>query len=385
MRLVLYAQVLEQAPQPAARLDELRPYAQDRRAAGRGGGGLPRGDRLLPDAGRGVVEPGQPQDGQVQRRRYRRDGGCAGGRARWPRKTASTSTSRWARRWRIAGQAEPAFAHYAAGNALRRARTGLRCRRDHTVRRPRYRAVHARILRRARRAGLRCGRSGVHPGHAARRIDAGRTDPVQPQPGRRDQRTARHSGAGAARCRAIPKVWPGSRPNSWPRWARNTSSAPGSSARPSGRCSSTSCPTTGAHVPFIHLILPNATIIDARRHPLGCCFSNFKQHFARGQAFSYGLEDMGRYYADYVRLMAHIDRGAAGRGSTGSATSAWSMIPRPKCARCWPIAGWSSNRPAWRSMKPNAPSAPPAANRSASRSSVRDRGLEAVRALSSTR
>jgi tetratricopeptide (TPR) repeat protein len=66
-------------------------------------------------------------------------------------------------------------------------------------------------------------------------------------------------------------------------------------------------PNNWAHVAFIRLILPNAKIIDARRHPLSCCFSNFKQHFARGQAFSYSLEDMGRYYRDYVRLMAHID------------------------------------------------------------------------------
>jgi hypothetical protein len=66
-------------------------------------------------------------------------------------------------------------------------------------------------------------------------------------------------------------------------------------------------PNNWAHLPFIHLILPNAKIIDARRHPLGCCFSNFKQHFARGQAFSYALDDMGRYYRDYVRLMAHVD------------------------------------------------------------------------------
>jgi tetratricopeptide (TPR) repeat protein len=66
-------------------------------------------------------------------------------------------------------------------------------------------------------------------------------------------------------------------------------------------------PNNWAHVPLIHLILPNATIIDARRHPLGCCFSNFKQHFARGQAFSYALDDMGRYYRDYVRLSAHVD------------------------------------------------------------------------------
>ena len=64
---------------------------------------------------------------------------------------------------------------------------------------------------------------------------------------------------------------------------------------------------------FIHLILPNAKIIDARRHPLGCCFSAFKQHFARGQNFTYSLEDVGRYYRDYVELMAHFDAVLPGR------------------------------------------------------------------------
>lgn len=72
-------------------------------------------------------------------------------------------------------------------------------------------------------------------------------------------------------------------------------------------------PNNWAHVPFIHLILPNARIIDARRHPLGCGFSNFKQHFARGQGFSYALDDMGHYYRDYVRLMAHLDAVLPGR------------------------------------------------------------------------
>jgi len=72
-------------------------------------------------------------------------------------------------------------------------------------------------------------------------------------------------------------------------------------------------PNNWAHLPFIHLILPNARIIDARRHPLGCCFSNFKQHFARGQSFTYDLADMGRYYRDYVRLLAHVDAVLPGR------------------------------------------------------------------------
>ncbi|RYF95048.1 MAG: sulfotransferase family protein [Caulobacteraceae bacterium] len=66
-------------------------------------------------------------------------------------------------------------------------------------------------------------------------------------------------------------------------------------------------PNNFAHVGLIRLILPNAKIIDARRHPLGCGFSAFKQHFARGQAFSYDLTELGRYYADYVALMAHFD------------------------------------------------------------------------------
>jgi len=72
-------------------------------------------------------------------------------------------------------------------------------------------------------------------------------------------------------------------------------------------------PNNCLYVGLIHLILPNATIIDARRHPLGCCFSCFKQHFARGQSFAYALEDLGLYYRDYVALMHHFDAVLPGR------------------------------------------------------------------------
>ena len=72
-------------------------------------------------------------------------------------------------------------------------------------------------------------------------------------------------------------------------------------------------PNNWLFVPFIQLILPNARIIDARRHPLGCCFSNFRQHFAHGQDFTYDLESLGQYYSDYVRLMAHVDTVLPGR------------------------------------------------------------------------
>jgi predicted Zn-dependent protease len=71
-------------------------------------------------------------------------------------------------------------------------------------------------------------------------------------------------------------------------------------------------PNNWQHVGLIRLILPNARIIDARRHPMSCCFSGWKQHFARGQTFSYDLEDIGRYYRDYVGLMAAYDAAAPG-------------------------------------------------------------------------
>jgi tetratricopeptide (TPR) repeat protein len=72
-------------------------------------------------------------------------------------------------------------------------------------------------------------------------------------------------------------------------------------------------PNNFAHIGLIRLALPNAKIIDARRHPLACCLSGFKQHFARGQDFSYSLADIGRYYRDYVELMAHFDEVLPGR------------------------------------------------------------------------
>lgn len=71
-------------------------------------------------------------------------------------------------------------------------------------------------------------------------------------------------------------------------------------------------PNNFAHVGLIRLILPNAKIIDARRHPMACCFSNFKQHFAKGQNFSYGQERIARYYRDYVRFMQAFDAAAPG-------------------------------------------------------------------------
>jgi len=84
--------------------------------------------------------------------------------------------------------------------------------------------------------------------------------------------------------------------------------------RPQGRPFFTDkMPSNFQHIGLIQLILPNAKIIDARRHPLGACFSAFKQHFAQGQNFAYDLGDLGRYYRDYIELMAHYDAVLPGR------------------------------------------------------------------------
>jgi tetratricopeptide (TPR) repeat protein len=72
-------------------------------------------------------------------------------------------------------------------------------------------------------------------------------------------------------------------------------------------------PNNFRHVGLIHLLLPNARIIDARREPMACCFSNLKQLFATGQEFTYSIEDIARYYRTYLELMEHWDRVLPGR------------------------------------------------------------------------
>jgi tetratricopeptide (TPR) repeat protein len=72
-------------------------------------------------------------------------------------------------------------------------------------------------------------------------------------------------------------------------------------------------PNNFRHVGLIHLMLPNARIIDARREPMACCFSNLKQLFAQGQEFTYSIEDIARYYRTYLDLMRHWDEVLPGR------------------------------------------------------------------------
>ena len=72
-------------------------------------------------------------------------------------------------------------------------------------------------------------------------------------------------------------------------------------------------PNNFSHIALIQAILPNATIIDARRHPIDSCFSTYKQHFSERQSFSYDLDHLGRYYRSYLALMDHWDEVLPGR------------------------------------------------------------------------
>ena len=72
-------------------------------------------------------------------------------------------------------------------------------------------------------------------------------------------------------------------------------------------------PNNFIHVGLLHLILPNAKIIDARRHPLDSCYGSYKQLFASGQSFSYDLTELGEYYLQYQRLMDHWDKVLPGK------------------------------------------------------------------------
>ena len=72
-------------------------------------------------------------------------------------------------------------------------------------------------------------------------------------------------------------------------------------------------PSNWAHIGLIHLMAPNAKIIDVRRHPMACSWSCYKQHFPAGMEYTYDFDQLGRYYAAYVRQMAHVDRVLPGR------------------------------------------------------------------------
>ena len=311
-------------PRQAQGLDELRPCAEDRGPPG-------RQHRRLP---------------QQHRRSIRRSARPTGA---WPTSRPSASMPRdlAAMRAQLARAELDAedrlHFDFALGKALRgrrRVRAFVRALRAGQRAAPRRASATTRTTTDARRAALK---QHVHARvlrASARAAAATRADPIfivgLPRSGStlieqilsshrrskarwscprssrwpRDLRARRRIG----RHRRVPRGAGDARaPTSCARWASDTSSARASSARRTAPFFIDKMPNNFVHVGLIHLMLPNAKIIDARRHPLGCCFSAFKQHFARGQNFSYDLDDIGRYYRDYVELMAHFDAVLPGR------------------------------------------------------------------------
>ena len=215
---------------------------------------------------------------------------------------------------------EASFRHYAKGNAIHRQQHPYSADENKRF------IEHSRHLftrdffRATGRFGFAGARSDLHRRPAARGLDPARADSLEPLAGRGHGRAARHAADRSASSPAATRT----RRRSSRRSRRSSPNASGRSAE--GYLASTrvhrktgapffidKMPNNCLYVGLIHLILPNAKIIDARRHPLGCCFSAFKQHFARGQSFTYDLADLGRYYRDYVELMAHIDAVLPGR------------------------------------------------------------------------
>ena len=221
-----------------------------------------------------------------------------------------------------AGSYAESFAHYAKGNAIRRRQHPYSADGQRALRQPRQAAMHARIFSPRGRArdrrirspifiiGLpRAGSTLIEQILSSHSMVEGTMElPDLPQMARelagrdeRDHEAPFFTAVAALDAQELRAL--GERYLASTRIYRKTA-APFFIDK---------LPNNWLYMGLLHLILPNAKIIDARRHPLGCCFSAFKQHFARGQNFSYDLEDLGWYYRDYVDLMAHIDRVLPGR------------------------------------------------------------------------
>ena len=213
------------------------------------------------------------------------------------------------------GEYAESFRYYERGNALKKAE--IRYRPEPIERNARLQASVCTREFFAARAG--CGCPSAEPIFIVGLPRAGSTlleqilashSQVEGTHG-----AARHPAAGAASCRAAtrrrrPALSGGARASSTPQHLRRF----GEKYLADTRVYRTGkprfidkMPNNFRHLGLIHLILPNARIIDARREPMACCFSNFKQLFASGQEFTYSLEDIARYYRSYVELMEHWD------------------------------------------------------------------------------
>ena len=318
----IYRQVLEQFP---THPKVWHSYGHALRTAGQQAGadrGVPPHHRAVTRLRRGLLEPRQSQDLPIFQRRHRADA-----------RPAATATDlsvddRFHFHFALGKALEDSedyqrsFEHYAEGNRLRRSvivyeADAVTERVDQTKA-----LVHARVPRLAQRQRRHGAGPDIHRRPSAGRLDPARADPVEPFRRRRDHGASGHrrDRAGprqgerrAAKCPPTRDSRDAGATTSCGRWASAIIESTRIQRKTDAPYFIDKNPNNWMHAGLIQLILPNAKIIDARRHPMSCCFSVFKQHFARGNRFSYDLAELGRYYRDYVDLMAHFDLVMPGR------------------------------------------------------------------------
>ena len=268
---------------------------------------------------RRVLEPRQPQDLPLHRRRARV--ACAPRRRR--RRPAGRPLSPVFR----ARQGLRGPRRIRRVVALLRARQCVEARREPLPpgnHRAQHRepedGLHPGILRAAHGLWRREHGADLRARTAAFGIDADRADPRLALRGRRHAGARRRFRASCSNCRAatpissrrdIPACSRNCRPRRFVRFAekylRDTRVYRTGKPRFIDKM-----PNNFRHIGFIHLMFPNAKIIDARREPMACCFGNLKQLFARGQEFTYSIDDIARYYRTYLELMEHWDAALPG-------------------------------------------------------------------------
>jgi hypothetical protein len=247
--------------------------------------------------------------------------------------------------------------------------------------------LHAGAVRAPGRQGCDpAPRPDLHRRPAACGLDAARADSGLSQPGGRHAGIAQYHrdqpGCAAASASATARAIRGSC-TSWTRTSSQLGERYISETaihRKGAPFFTDKMPNNFRHIGLIKLILPNAKIIDARRHPMACCFSGFKQLFAEGQEFTYGLEEIGAYYRGYVELMDHWDAVLPGQILRVIYEDVVSDL-EAQVRRILDYCGLPFEQACVDFHKTGARCAPPAPSRCASPSTPKALSLEGVRAL----
>ena len=278
------------------------------------------------------------------------------------------------------GEYAESWHYYERGNALKRAESRYRPEIIETNTRKQIEVCTQEFFAHRAGCGRREPRPDLHPRPAALGLDADRADPRLAFPGRGHAGTLRHASGSCSSCRAAtpistiratPALLATLRPEDFQRLGERYL-ADTRVYRTDKPFFIDKMPNNFRHIGLIHLMLPNARIIDARREPMACCFSNFKQLFANGQEFTYSIEDIARYYRTYLELMRHWDAVLPGRVLARPARGRRRRSRRQRAAASRLLRLSTSSRRASSSTRPSAACAPRVPNRCASRSFATD-------------